>query len=128
MDQLDRSRKRGDGPPRRRRGRGDRPAAPKMGRAALARRRGEARTRACTGRSHRVSRGQGGEMAIARRRHLLARDAARRHRQGAEDPAEGDVQGPPPADGVSAAAWRLPEREWWGWPASTSLRKLAYAI
>jgi len=66
VDQLDRPRKRGDGPSRCRRGGGNRPAASKMGRAAFARRRGQARLRACCGRGHRLSRGQGCEMAAAR--------------------------------------------------------------
>src|SRR6185312_9765301 len=86
MDQLDRSRERGDGPSRRRRGGGDRHRPSQVGRAAAADRAEEAGRGDRQGGADRFPRRQGGEMVAARRRAVRRYDSAHRNGQDPQDP------------------------------------------
>ena len=104
VDQLDRSRERGDGAPGREAGRGHRRLPSQVGGAAAHGRRAAGRPQPGSGHHQRLSRRQGREVVAARRRGAGGRAAADRHRQGAEIAPARDVSGSRTSDGVRGDA------------------------
>ena len=95
VDQLDRPRERGDGPPGREAGGRHRRLSSQVGGAAAHGRRAARRPQPGQGCHQRLSRRQGGQVVAARRRGAGRGAAADRHRQGPEIAPARDVPGSP---------------------------------